>query len=195
MNSRLALASLLALCVAAPVAAPVAAYTPAAGRLAPCANIARTACTLKGSYSFTDADGALHRISGNLVVKQTKKKIITAGLVRHVQESLLPAVDDQLDFRVVSLSSREGCEPAAGATETVLLTADNVGWTLEDTALDTDTTADEASYKVKPKKATTLNAAAFAAAVREAGAKRAEILLVVRRDDELVGCAVLATRR
>jgi hypothetical protein len=89
------------------------------------------------------------------------------------------------------MTNRVGCAAGEGGISRLLLSAANVPVILEDTPLDTDTTLDEYSAKVTPRK-TSMSLATIAADLRSAGAKTGEIVLLL---DGGRACAVLTTRR
>lgn len=180
---------LLAGALIAPAAAPapVAAKAPV-----PCANISKAACTLKGTYRFTGIDGAVYALSGNLVVKQTKKRLQVAGALRYTQEGgTAPAEGTTVRLTVAYMTNRVGCTPGEGGVSRTLLDAAAVPFVLEDTPLDADTLLDEYSAKVNPRKSSQ-SLATIAADLRSAGAKTGEIVLLL---DGGSACAVLTTRR
>ena len=188
MLTRLAAAALVAAALILPAAAP----TPVlAARKAPCADISRTACVLRGAYRFTGADGARFALAGNLTVKQAKTKLQLGGLLRFTQEGgTAPAAGTTVTFAVVYMTNRVACAPGEGGVSRTLLTSAPVIFKVEDTLLDTDATADEYSYKANPRKSTR-TVSSIAADLRAAGAKTGEIVLLL---DGGTSCAVLATR-
>lgn len=184
---RLLLPALLAMLFTAnaPVA-PVAAAT-----AAPCANISRAACTLKGSYKYS-VDGANYVLAANLKVKQAKTKLQVSGLLRFVQKGgVAPVAGTTVNLSVAYMTNRVGCLPGDGGISHTLLVASAVPFTTEDTPLDVDLLSNEYSFKVAPKKSTT-TLATIAADLRSAGAKTGEIVLLL---DGGRACTALVTRR
>ena len=169
-----------------PAVSPTAAAAPA-----PCANISRAACTLKGTYRFT-ADGANYVLSGNLTVKQARTKLQVAGLLRFTQEGgTAPVAGTTVNLTVAYMTNRIGCLPGEVGVSRALLVAASVPMAIEDTPLDADSLADEYSFKVTPRKSSK-TLATIADDLRAAGAKNGEIVLLL---DGGRSCAVLATRR
>ena len=162
-----------------------------AAPVAPCTNISRAACTLKGTYKYT-VDGANYVLAGNLTVKQAKTKLQIAGLLRFVQkDGVAPAAGTTVNLSVVYMTNRVGCAPAEGGISRTLLVASAVPFTTEDTPLDVDVAANEFSIKVTPKKSTR-TVATIAADLQSAGAKTGEIVLLL---DGGRACAALTARR
>jgi hypothetical protein len=188
MFVRLVSTALLAGTLLIPTAAPAPVFAAAP---VPCANIAKAACTLKGTYRFT-ADGAAYALAGKLTVKQTAKKLQVAGLLRFVQEGgIAPAPGTTVSFSVAYMTNRVGCAAGEGGVTHLLLAASNVAVLLADTPLDSDLAIDEYAAKVTPRK-TSMTLATIAADLQSAGAKTGEIVLLL---DGGRACAVLATRR
>jgi hypothetical protein len=158
---------------------------------APCANISRAACTLKGTYTYT-VDGVSYALSGNLTVKQASKKLVVSGLLRYVQKGgTAPAAGTTVSLSVVYMTNRIGCALGDGGISRTLMVAPAVPLRLEDTPIDTDLLANEFSFKVTPKKSTrTLET--IAADLKSAGTKAGEIVLLL---DGGRSCTVLATRK
>lgn len=158
---------------------------------AACANISRAACTLKGTYQYA-ADGVTYVLSGNISVKQAKKRLQVGGLLRYVQKGgTAPALGTTVSLSVVYMTNRIGCAPGDGGISRTLMIAPAVPLRVEDTPLDSDVLANEFSFKVTPKKSTrTLET--VVADIRSAGAKVGEIVLLL---DGGLSCAVLATRK
>jgi len=158
---------------------------------APCANISRAACTLKGTYVYT-VDGVTYALSGNLTVKQASKALKVNGLLRFVQKGgTAPAAGTTVSLSVVYMTNRIGCAPGDGGISRTLMVAPAVPLRLEDTPIDTDLLANEFSFKVTPRKSTrTLET--IAADLKSAGTKAGEIVLLL---DGGRSCTVLATRK
>jgi len=187
MMKRLLMPALLAMLFTAN--APVASV--AAAPDAPCANISRAACTLKGTYKYS-VDGANYVLAANLTVKQAQTKLQASGLLRFVQKGgAAPVAGTTVNLSVVYMTNRVGCMPGDGGVAHTLLVANAVPFTTEDTPLDVDLLSNEYSFKVTPKKSTK-TLATIAANLQSAGAKTGEIILLL---DGGRACTALTTRR
>jgi len=182
----------LVVALAAAFVFPAAAPTPAVAKsqVSPCVDMKRANCKLKGTYRFTGADGAAYALSGNLVVKQTKKKLQVTGLLRYTQEGgTAPAEGTTVRLTVAYMTDRIGCTPGEGGISRTLLNAPAVPLVLGDTPLDEDVLLDEYSAKVTPKKSTQ-SLATIVADLRSAAEKTGELVLLL---DGGSACAILAT--
>lgn len=183
---------LLAGALVIPAAAPAPAVAKSPVSPFRCVDITRAACTLKGTYRFTGADGAAYALAGNLVVKQTRKRLLVAGALRYTQEGgTAPAAGTTVRLTVAYMTNRVGCTPGEGGISRTLLDAPAVPLVLADTPLDADTLLDEYSAKVNPRKSTQ-SLATIVADLRSAAAKTGELVLLL---DGGSVCAILATRR